>query len=61
LQVTGADKLTLVCGNLLVGSARISFVMRSRVFIKALTKSFTRKILLIYYQFVQLNVLHVNV
>jgi hypothetical protein len=31
LQVTGADKLTLMCGNLLVGSARISFAMRSRV------------------------------
>jgi hypothetical protein len=43
LQVAGADKLTLVCGNLLVGSARTSFAMRSRVIYETLTKSFTRE------------------
>jgi hypothetical protein len=31
--VAGADELTLVCGNLLVGSARISFMMQSRVYL----------------------------
>jgi hypothetical protein len=56
-----ADELTIVCGNLLVGSARISFAMRSRVILKTLTKSFTRKILLICYHFIHLNVLPANV
>jgi hypothetical protein len=37
LQMTGADKLTLVCGNLLVGSAMISFTMRSRVYLLKLS------------------------
>jgi hypothetical protein len=35
--VTGADKLTLVCGNLLVGSARIFFAMQSRVYLLKLS------------------------
>jgi hypothetical protein len=37
LQVTGADQLTLVCGNLLVGLARLSFAMRNRVYLLKLS------------------------
>jgi hypothetical protein len=37
LQVTGADELTLVCGNLLMGSARIFFTMQSRVYLLKLS------------------------
>jgi hypothetical protein len=35
--VAGADELTLVCGNLLVGSARISFTMQGRVYLLKLS------------------------
>jgi hypothetical protein len=35
--MTGADELTLVCENLLVGSARISFTMQSRVYLLKLS------------------------
>jgi hypothetical protein len=44
--VTGADKLTLDCGNLLVGLARISFTMQIKVYLlKLLPKVLQRKYL----------------
>jgi hypothetical protein len=43
MQVTGADKLTLECGNLLVGSARISFTMWSRVYLLKLSPKVLQK------------------
>jgi hypothetical protein len=46
LQVTGVDKLTLEYENLLLGSARISFMMQSRVHLLKLSpKVFQRKYL----------------
>jgi hypothetical protein len=62
LQVTCADKLTLVCRNLLVGSVRISFAMRSIVYLLKLSpKFFTKKLLATCYHFMFIEVHHINV
>jgi hypothetical protein len=55
LQVTGADKLTLVCGNLLVGPMMISFAMRSRVYLlklspKVLQRKYWQLVIISYLQ-----------
>jgi hypothetical protein len=60
--VTGTDKLTLVYGNLLVGSAKIFFTIRSKVYLtKIPPKVFSKKILATYYYFMLIKAHHVNV
>jgi hypothetical protein len=54
-------ELTLVCGNLLVGSARISFTCEHRVYLKLPPKMFSKEKLITCYYFMYLNVLHDNV
>jgi hypothetical protein len=41
--VTGADKADLMCGNLLVGSARISFTCGHRVYLKLPPRMFFKR------------------
>jgi hypothetical protein len=61
LQVTSADKLTLVCGNLLVGSARTSFAMRSIVYLRNSHQNFYKENTINLLSIRAINVLQVNV
>jgi hypothetical protein len=51
-----------VCGNLLVGSARISFTCGHRVYLKLPPRMFfSKERLITYYHSMHINVLHDNV
>jgi hypothetical protein len=54
-------ELTLGCGNLLVGSARISFMCGHRVYLKFPQKYFIKKKLITCYYFMYINVHHDNI